>query len=69
MVLVINFYCPFYFRETIALIDTKTMGAKHGIWCLRALHQWKVFLHSQGRTLTNANILVDITLLHLMWQA
>ena len=45
------------------------MGAKHGIWCCRALHQWKVFLPSQGRTLTHASILSDITLLDPMWQA
>ena len=34
------------------------MGAKHGIWCCRALHQWKMFLPIQGRTLTHASILV-----------
>ena len=42
MVFVIYFHCPFYFRKTIALTDTKTMGAKHGIWCCRVLHQKKV---------------------------
>ena len=54
--------------ETIALTDTKTMGAKHGIWCFRSLHQWKVFLPRQGRTLTHPSILVDITLLDPIWQ-
>ena len=47
--------------ETIALTDSKTMGAKHGIWCCIALHQGKVFLQGQGRTLTHASILTDIT--------
>ena len=69
MVLVIYFHFQFYFRETIAFTDSKTMGAKHGIWCFRALHQWKVFLRRQGRTLTHASILSDITLLDLIWQA
>ena len=45
------------------------MGAKPGIWCYRALHQGKVFLPSQGRTLTHASVLVDITLLDPLWQA
>ena len=45
------------------------MGAKHEIWCCRALHQWKVFLPIQGRALTHASILIDITLLDPMWQA
>ena len=35
------------------------MGAKHGIRCCRALHQWKVFLTNQGITLTHASILVN----------
>ena len=45
------------------------MRAKHGIWCCRALHQWKVFLTSQGRTLAYASIFVDITLIDPIWQA
>ena len=45
------------------------MGAKHGIWCCRALHQGEVFSPSKGRTLTHASILVDTTLLDPMWQA
>ena len=44
------------------------MGAKHRILCCRALHQWKVFLPRQGRTLTHPSILVDITLLDPIWQ-
>lgn len=55
--------------ETIASTETKTMGAKHGMQCCRDLHQQKVFLSSQGRTLTHAIILVDITLLDPMCQA
>ena len=50
----------------MALIDTKTLGAKHGIWCCRALQQWKVFLHTKGRTLRHPIILSDITLLDPM---
>ena len=45
------------------------MGAKHGIWCCGALHQWKVFLSRPGRTLTQASILSVITLLDPKWQA
>ena len=45
------------------------MGTKHGIWYCVELHQWKVFLPIQGRTLTHASILSDITLLDLMWKS
>ena len=45
------------------------MGAKHGIWCCGALHQWNVFQPSQGRILTHASILSDITSLDPMWKA
>ena len=33
------------------------MGAKHDIWCFKALHQCMMFLPSQGRTLTHASII------------
>ena len=42
------------------------MGAKHGIWCCGDLHQWKVFLPRQGRTLTHARILTDIAFIDPM---
>ena len=32
-------------------------------------YKWKVFLPSQGKTLTHASILSDITLLDPIWQA
>ena len=60
-VLVIYFHCVFYISETIALTDTKIMGAKHGIRCCRTLQKWKVLLPSKVRTLTNASILCKFT--------
>ena len=69
MFLIIYFHFQFYFMETIALTNTTTMGGKHEIQCCIALHQWKVFLPSQGRTLTHASILVYIRLLDPMQQA
>ena len=68
MILFIYFHPQFYFRETIALTDTKTMGAKHGIWCCTALHQWMLFLPSHGRTLTYVSILNYVTFLDPMWK-
>ena len=48
------------------------MGAKYGILCSRALHQWAVFLPSQGRTLTHVIIPSEITCYklygkHILW--